>query len=253
MSAETGANREDFRHERRRKKRLAIGLGVGAAIIALSLGGAYVAESPRGGDVHTGDSERNAVEYPLHTAITATVFWVGDGADITNDYIHNRSSAWIGDWVSAFGGIDDPDKRCGYVPCGFTPKENSFYFALPFSDTTETGPRPANELAVIPWYDETKGGSEGSLLKNRWIEIAHDGKKAYAQWEDVGPFESNDSKYVFGTSRPKEKRAGLDVSPAVSDYLKIGGRATVDWRFVDESQVPDGPWREVITTSLPQS
>lgn len=252
MRAETGANEAGQDGERRRKRRLSTILGAGAAIIALSFGGAYIAESPRGGNA-PGEGERNSVEYPLHTDITATVFWVGEGADSSNDYIHNRSSAWTGDWVKAYGGVDNPEERCGYVPCDFTPKENPFYFALPFSDTTEAGPRSAATLAAIPWYDESKGGADGSLLKNRWIEITRDGKKAYAQWEDVGPFESDDVGYVFGTNRPKEKRAGLDVSPAVSDYLGIGGRATVDWRFIDESQVPDGPWRDVITRSLPQS
>ena len=34
------------------------------------------------------------------------------------------------------------------------------------------------------------------------------------------------------------------MSPAVRDYLDFGGGyGTVDWRFVDVDEVPDGPWK----------
>lgn len=187
-----------------------------------------------------------------HNGITATVFWVGEGATDDNDFIHNRSSAWMGDWVEAFGGIDDPDDRCGYRPCGFKPRENTFYFALPYTDYSKDGMRPKSELAHdVPWYD---GGHipNGSLLKNRWIKITHENKTAYAQWEDVGPFEDDDPAYVFGDAKPKEARAGLDLSPATTDYLGVDGRGVVSWRFVDEGEVPDGPWRDIITRTPPK-
>lgn len=187
---------------------------------------------------------------PLHTDIIATVFWVGEDADASNDFINNRESEWLEDWVTAFGGIDTPDNRCGYAPCGFTPKENTFYFALPFGDFTESGQKPKAALAVVPWYDSAVKSGE-PLLKNRWIEVTKGNKKAYAQWEDVGPFESNDAAYVFGTSRPKEPRAGIDLSPAVAEYLGIDGRGKVSWRFIDKNAVPDGPWKTRITISPP--
>jgi hypothetical protein len=64
----------------------------------------------------------------------------------------------------------------------------------------------------------------------------------------VGPFETDDWDYVFGNARPKtrgNKGAGLDVSPAVRDYLEFGtGFGFVDWRFVDVDEVPDGPWKQ---------
>lgn len=232
-------------------------LGIGALLVALTIGGVYWSEGqrsaapPHAAPQHPRETEQSA-EYPLHTNIIATVFWVGEAADDSNDYIHNRSSAWTGDWVAAYGGVDDPMRRCGYLPCGFTPKENPFYFALPFSDSTDNGLKPAAELAVVPWYDG-KSDINGSILKNRWIEVRSNDKIVYAQWEDVGPFEENDASYVFGGNSPKESRAGLDVSPAVSQYLKMGGRATVEWRFVEEADVPDGPWRQTITRSAPES
>jgi hypothetical protein len=36
--------------------------------------------------------------------------------------------------------------------------------------------------------------------------------------------------------------AGLDVSPAVRDYLGLRQTDVTDWRFTDFSEVPRGPW-----------
>jgi hypothetical protein len=50
---------------------------------------------------------------------------------------------------------------------------------------------------------------------------------------------------VFGNERPKpnlNNGAGLDVSPAVRDYLGLKQTDVTDWRFVDFSEVPRGPW-----------
>ncbi len=181
-------------------------------------------------------------------SVRATVFWVGEAASADNGYIHNVSSAWMSDWVSAFGGIDDPSNRCGHSPCGFTPKENPFYAALPFGDYTENGMK--SNLSVVPWYAGPVANGQ-SILKNRWLQVSFNGKTVYVQWEDVGPFNDDDHQYVFGSSAPQYAQAGLDLSPAAANYLGIGGAGTVSWRFVDASQVPAGPWRSIVTTSAP--
>ena len=36
--------------------------------------------------------------------------------------------------------------------------------------------------------------------------------------------------------------AGLDVSPAVRDYLGMNDTDVTDWKFVDFAEVPNGPW-----------
>jgi hypothetical protein len=36
--------------------------------------------------------------------------------------------------------------------------------------------------------------------------------------------------------------AGIDVSPAVRDFLSLGPLDIVDWKFVDTGDVPGGPW-----------
>jgi hypothetical protein len=167
------------------------------------------------------------VALPMYKRATTTVFWVGETATGENGYIANHASYFDPRWEVHFGGIDSPTCRTNYHPCEFTPLENPFYIALPYGARDET-------------------------LKNRWVEIKHDGAVCYGQWQDVGPFETGDWDYVFGTSSiPKNlvgTRAGLDVSPALRDCLRIRGIDHTQWRFVEVSDVPNGPWREIITT-----
>ena len=190
--------------------------------------------------------------YPLHKAINTTVFWVGEPADKSNGYIQNSDSAWDELWKEHYGGFDDPNNRKGYFPL-FTPRENPFYFALPFNDFNDKGGKKKDLLKYVPWASAGDDPSN-SLLKNRWIKIQRGGKTVYAQWEDSGPFVYDDWRYVFGSGSERpvnqaNRNAGLDVSPAVRDYLGLTGIDLVDWQFVDENQVPDGPWKQVITRS----
>lgn len=190
--------------------------------------------------------------YPFHTNISTTLFWAGEEADKDNKNISNLPSAWDEEWVKHFGGIDDPKKRSEYMPSKFSPKENPFYFALPYNDFNAQGKHKKEINAVVPWAGKTDWKKDESVLKNQWIKIVKNDKVAYAQWEDVGPFEEDDAEYVFGTAQPKSKtnkHAGLDVSPAVHDMLGLLDIDTVDWQFVDADQVPDGPWKNTITTS----
>jgi len=190
-------------------------------------------------------------QYPWHKQIFATIFWVGESADQSNAYISNTPSAWIENWTAAYGGVDNPDKRCGWEPCDFKPHENAFYFALPFNDRVDGRSKPETTLRKIPWYTGGKS-PQVSWVKNRWIEVDKGNNKAYAQWEDVGPLNENDESYVFGGAQPKFKKSGLDLSPATSDYLKLDGHEQIDWRFIDEADVPDGPWKTTTTKSPAQ-
>ncbi len=195
-----------------------------------------------------------AAGYSWHRDISATLFWAGEDATAENGFISNAPSAWDSDWASHYGGIDEPFTRDGFAPASFTPNENPFYFALPFGDFTENG-RKRNLAAIVPWIDEMPADEEVSVLKNRWIEIRAGGRSVYAQWEDVGPFQENDFRYVFGHALPRNRvnrRAGLDMSPAVWDALGLNkeqGITKVDWRFVDATEVPPGPWKAVVTDS----
>jgi len=185
-----------------------------------------------------------------HLNITSTYFWVGEPGDADNSNISNTESTWDSQWQKSFGGVDSPAGRNGYLPVGFTPKENPFYFALPYSDLDDNGNRKAS-ATNCPNYPALKNQS-GSWCKNSWIAIRHNGKVAYAQWEDAGPYGEDDVSYVFGSAAPKNKidtGAGLDVSPAVHDYLGLGDVGSCDWTFVSAGQVPSGPWSQIITSS----
>ena len=73
-------------------------------------------------------------------------------------------------------------------------------------------------------------------------------RTVYAQWEDSGPFRTDHWEYVFGNERPKanlNRGAGLDVSPAVRDYLGLQDTDVTDWKFVEFSEVPSGPWAKL--------
>jgi len=199
------------------------------------------------------NSLASPIAYPLHQNITATVFWVGEPASQDNQFIDNLSSIWDDKWLAHFGGIDDPKSRNGYFPAKFTPLENPFYFALPYNDYTN-GTRVSGAYSAVYWANEKTWPDSESMLKNKWIMITKGGNTVYAQWEDAGPSVYDDASYVFGNNSPKNNsvnHSGLDLSPAVSDYIGLysDNNNVVSWKFVDSSQVPDGPWKKIITTS----
>jgi hypothetical protein len=141
-----------------------------------------------------------------------------------------------------------------------TPLQNPFYLDLPYDDINDEEGF-ANRDAVIPWaaqYAGFAGDSTMSYLKNRWVELRHNGATCYGQIEDAGPGEYHDAAYVFGSddARPANTRyggAGMDVSPALTGCLGLdeldGVTGGIDWRFVEESEVPSGPWLLLVTTS----
>ncbi len=86
-----------------------------------------------------------------------------------------------------------------------------------------------------------------TVCKGRWIQIFRGGRSCYGQWEDCGPWETDDWEFVFGNKPPKTKEngsAGIDLSPAIRDYLGLKSGDKVHWRFVEAGQVPYGPWKK---------
>ncbi|NWK54417.1 hypothetical protein HW115_02260 [Verrucomicrobiaceae bacterium N1E253] len=184
--------------------------------------------------------------HPWRRGITATVFWVGERASERNP-TPNDSSAWDPNWQANFGGEDHPAKRNGYLPAGFTPKLNPFYIALPYNDLAPDGVHYPEASEVIPWFWKTYRGEWTSVCKGRWIAVHYRGKVCYAQWEDCGPFNSDDWQYVFRGQQPKPTpngNAGIEVSPAIRDYLGIRSGFRVSWKFIEDHEVPNGPWTQ---------
>jgi hypothetical protein len=185
--------------------------------------------------------------YPWKKQIVTTVFWIGE-APTANNPVPNRSSSWDKEWSKSYGGFDDPNpahrNSSEYIPVKFTPRQNPFYCALPYNDKASTGHRP-EAPQVVPWFKGAYQGPGVSVCKGRWIAIRKGDRVAYAQWEDAGPFRTDHWQYVFGNERPKpnlNKGAGLDVSPAVRDFLGLTETDVTDWKFVEFSEVPRGPW-----------
>jgi len=177
--------------------------------------------------------------------VVATVFWVGE-EPTENNPTPNNKSAWDQNWESNFGGYDDPDHRNGFSPNGFVPKLNPFYIALPYNDIGKDFRHRAEASEFIPWFWESYQGEGISVCKGRWLAIHHDGRICFAQWEDVGPFETDHYEYVFGNQNPRLNRnqnAGIDVSPAVRDFLGLSSGKRVEWKFVNSYEVPAGPWK----------
>jgi hypothetical protein len=179
-------------------------------------------------------------KHPWKKNIVTTYFWIGQGSTPISPTT-NYASAWDTKWTKSYGGMDDPSCRIGFLPSKFAATRNPFYVALPFNDVKY----PDLAKRWIPWYKPPARGQRYiSQCKGRWIQIrTSNGKSCFAQWEDVGPLRYDHASYVFGNDRPRDfNKAGLDVSPAVRDYLGLTGLDITDWRFVEMEDVPSGPW-----------
>ena len=183
--------------------------------------------------------------YPWRLGIITTIFWIGERPR-GNNPVPNARSSWDKYWYYNYGGYDDPDpgSRRNFIPINFVPRQNPFYVALPYNDV-EHGHTKYEASKVIPWFNQAFVREGQTVLKNRWIAVRHGNRVCYAQWEDCGPFRTDHWRYVFGNERPRpnlNQGAGLDVSPAVRDYLGLGIKDPCDWKFVEFREVPLGPW-----------
>jgi len=154
----------------------------------------------------------------------------------------------------------------GWFPSKVTPKENPFYLDLPYDDVNDSKAFKAR-CTDIPWSGDA--GFTGkckdknfTFMKNRWVRmVGPNGHTCYGQIEDAGPSHGSlyhDAKYVFGASdaRPVQTQfnhAGADVSPALNGCLGFkeldGDTDHIKWQWVDDADVPAGPWTKVITKS----
>lgn len=192
--------------------------------------------------------------YPWKTHITATIFWCGEQPTERNP-TPNCKSSWDTEWSTNFGGYDDPnpDNRIAnhttgeFRPKNFVPKLNPFYIALPYNDVLTWRSHKPEASRVIPWFKRMAPEPGKTVLKGRWVQIFYNKRSCYAQWEDCGPWVTDDWQYVFGNKPPKATQngaAGIDLSPSIRDYLGVASGTKVHWRFVEDSQVPYGPWKK---------
>jgi hypothetical protein len=238
-------------------------LSRGFALVVLAVGAITAAVS----NASAGPVRPTA--YPVHTRITATVFWVGEPVG-NGSSENNALSAYDDLWQAHYGGYDDYSfvRSFPYFP-RFTPRENPFYLDLPYDDFTDNGAPRSNRAAAVPWARllapqlaaATRNGKPFSFMKNRWVRmwrvVGGKTRVCYGQVEDAGPYVYDDARYVFSRTdaRPASHlahNAGMDVSPAIRDCLAFSGLNNdankLSWQFVEAAAVPPGPWRRVVTT-----
>ncbi len=194
------------------------------------------------------------INYPWHLHITVSVFWIGEKPTARNP-TPNHASSWDTNWQKNYGGYDNPDPafRVGYRPKAFIPKQNPFYVALPYNDRIDHRFHKPEAKRVVPWFSRVNPNPGETTCKGRWVKIVRNDKVCYAQWEDCGPFSTDDYPYVFQNKKPKNKEnnsAGIDISPAVRDYMGIKSGNKVHWSFIDFKDVPKvGPWTQLGTNN----
>jgi len=192
--------------------------------------------------------------YPWKTHVTCTIFWIGEPAGERNP-TSNTKSSWDQQWSVNYGGCDYPEpanrianhQTGEFRPKGFVPKLNPFYVALPYNDVVNSSSHKAEAARVIPWFGRVNPEPGKTVCKGRWLQIYRGGRSCFAQWEDCGPWETNDWEFVFSNKPPKTTQngaAGIDLSPAIRDFLGLRSGEKVHWRFVETAQVPDGPWKK---------
>lgn len=236
-----------------------------------------------GADSYPDSEMRTTTSGPTQWKNTvASTFYIGEEANASNAHIDNIWTAWYSHTDRRFGGVDswgpsNPEtwsgpryKRDGWCPTGIkTIKLNPFYVALPALDHDENGlleeayPWVDKLAAYLPELRRFKDGVFGenqSPFKNLWVQVEYKGRSVFAQWEDVGPSSHtgqlvSDYEYVAGDNEePKNEfrlGAGIDLSPAATDYLGTRGQGDVRWRFVPGAYVPDGPWTVLATDERP--
>jgi len=192
--------------------------------------------------------------YPWKTYVTSTIFWIGEQPTDRNP-TPNCKSSWDTAWAVNYGGFDDPNpanrianhSTGEFRPKAFIPKLNPFYIALPYNDVTGSKTHKPEASRAIPWFSRVSPEPGQTVCKGRWVQIFYANRSCYAQWEDCGPWVTDDWEYVFGNKPPKTKEngaAGIDLSPSIRDYLGLASGQKVHWRFVEAGQVPYGPWKK---------
>jgi hypothetical protein len=209
--------------------------------------------------------------YPVHTGIVATTFWVGEIFDANAEDGSQMLSTYDSEWFANYGGCDgdatsgscETEPRTAandFFPLSMTPRLNPFYLDLPFDDVNDSAAF-ARRGAVVPWAGDPEylgqaANSDVSFMLNRWVKISKGDRVCFGQIADAGPGQYNDAEYVFGAddARPLNREfngAGMDVSPALNGCLGFselnGEDDRVSWQFVDEGDVPSGPWLRLVS------
>ena len=195
----------------------------------------YIPPSPSKPPTHT---------YPWKSGIITTEFWIGEGGSAISS-TDNVGSAWDENWRTSNRGTDNPNDRNGYAPADHAPTVNPFYVALPFNDLALS--RRSASVASRVVAPSTEGWEAGFRLQGPLggnEECA--GARLLCAMGGRWPAGFRSPRICFWkrTTVDTLTRAGLDVSPAVFQYLGLDGSKNrlTSWKFVDDEDVPPGQW-----------
>ena len=138
------------------------------------------------------------------------------------------------------------------LPCGFTPLQNPFYFALPYGEFDANG-NVKPSAAEIPWYNGEDLSAPLSILKNHWIEVVHDGNTCFGQWEDVGPNGEDDLRTCSGPSDDRSNTFGAKAGArCVACALEVPWHDRQRHHLLAVRRREcclSRPWKDIITSS----
>ncbi|KYQ94042.1 hypothetical protein DLAC_04316 [Tieghemostelium lacteum] len=214
--------------------------------------------------------EQISTKYTTHYYVKTVLHTIEDTSALFKQSQGKNISVWNENWQRDAGIIHLP--YCPSKPSILIPTENKFYCTLPYNDLDEFGRKASAHF--IPWA-KIDDPEDKSILKNRWIRVSYKEALAFCQLEDVGPETDDDFDYVFGPSYSLPESGlgtGLGLSPEVAEFMGIFEKLNnytiylgkilenpdqlnepdevrCSWQFYDDKDVPDGPWKDIVTTS----
>src|SRR3989344_9077203 len=99
-----------------------------------------------------------------YTTSEAKLFYVGEGANENNNFTPRTQSFFDKNWLINYGGVDFPERRNGFNPTDFVPKENPLYVVIPYANLEDK-----NKLVKVVYGNnkcnaEVKDKSQNDIL-----------------------------------------------------------------------------------------
>src|SRR3989344_9336621 len=79
----------------------------------------------------------------------AKLFYVGESANENNNFTPRTQSFFDENWLINYGGVDFPERRNGFNPSDFVPKENPLYVGMPYANLVDK-----NKLVEVVYGNE---------------------------------------------------------------------------------------------------
>ena len=193
-------------------------------------------------------SRFSSSRYPWKTDIVTTVFWIGEHAD------REQSRSESQEFLGLATGRAITAVTTAPIPHGGTTTSRSissrgrirFTVALPYNDVTHGQFKPEARDWSFRGFDRhscSRGIRFAKIAGSRSAEAIGSATRNGKIVGRSAPTISNTFSRTNARRPNLNHGAGLDVSPAVRDYLGLRTDVLTDWQFVEVRDVPPGPWR----------